>query len=68
MKILIKIIVSIALIILIVWKFPISKIIANLQNVKFGWLLLCFLISELVIVSQAFRWHYLLIVPKEQKY
>jgi len=67
MKTLIKIIVSVLLIILIVWKFPISKIIANLKNIQLGWLLLCFLISELVIVSQAFRWHYLLIVPKDQK-
>jgi len=67
MKTLIKIIVSALLIILIIWKFPISEIIANLQKVQLGWLLLGFLISELVIVSQAFRWHYLLIVPKEQK-
>jgi len=29
--------------------------------------LVCFLLGELVIVNQAFRWYYLLIVPKEQK-
>ncbi|MDR2594100.1 MAG: flippase-like domain-containing protein [Fibromonadaceae bacterium] len=63
----IKLIASILLIILILWKFPVSEIIANLQNAKIGWLLLAFLLSEFVILSQAFRWHYLLIVPKEQK-
>jgi len=67
MKALIKIIVSTLLVILIVWKFPVSEIIANLRNAKLSWFLLYFLISELVIVSQAFRWHYLLIVPKDQK-
>jgi len=67
MKIFVKLLVSVLLIILILWKFPVSEIIANLQNVRVGWLLLCFLIGELVIVNQAFRWHYLLIVPKEQK-
>jgi len=66
-KTLTKIIISALLIILIFWKFPISEIIANLRKVQLGWLLLCFLLSELVIVNQAFRWHYLLVVPKEQK-
>jgi uncharacterized membrane protein YbhN (UPF0104 family) len=63
----IKLIASILLMILLLWKFPVSEIIANLRNVQISWLLLCFLLSELVIVNQAFRWHYLLIVPKEQK-
>ncbi|MDR2582799.1 MAG: flippase-like domain-containing protein [Fibromonadaceae bacterium] len=67
MKILVKLLVSLLLLILILWKFPVSEIIANLQNVQVGWLLVCFLLGELVIVNQAFRWHYLLIVPKEQK-
>jgi len=67
MKIFVKLLVSILLIILILWKFPVSEIIDNLQNVQVGWLLVCFLLGELVIVNQAFRWHYLLIVPKEQK-
>jgi len=67
MKILAKLFVSALLLILILWKFPVSEIVANLQNVKIGWLLACFLLGELVIVNQAFRWHYLLIVPKEQK-
>jgi len=67
MKIFVKLLVSALLIILILWKFPVSEIIANLQNVQVGWLLVCFLLGELVIVNQAFRWHYLLIVPKEQK-
>jgi glycosyltransferase 2 family protein len=67
MKIFVKLLVSALLIVLILWKFPVSEIIANLQNVQIGWLLVCFLLGELVIVNQAFRWHYLLIVPKEQK-
>jgi len=67
MKIFIKLLVSTLLIILILWKFPVSDIIANLRNAKLGWFFLAFLMSELVILNQAFRWHYLLIIPKEQK-
>jgi len=67
LNIFVKLSISVLLIILILWKFPISNIISNLQNVQIGWLLLCFLLSELIIVNQAFRWHYLLIVPIEQK-
>jgi len=67
MKIIIKIAVSILLIILMLWKFPVSDIIVNLRNAKFGWVLLSFLLGELIILNQAFRWHYLLIIPKEQK-
>jgi len=67
LSLILKLVVSVLLIILILWKFPISEIIANLRKVQIGWLLLCFLLGELVILSQAFRWHYLLIVPKEQK-
>jgi len=67
MKIFVKLLVSTLLIVLILWKFPVSEIIDNLRNVQIGWLLVCFLLGELVIVNQAFRWHYLLIVPKEQK-
>ena len=67
MKIFIKLLVSTLLIVLILWKFPVSEITANLKNAQVSWFLLCFLLSELVIVNQAFRWHYLLIVPKEQK-
>jgi uncharacterized membrane protein YbhN (UPF0104 family) len=67
MKIFVKIIVSALLVILLLWKFPLAEIIANLRNAQFGWLLLAFLLSEFVILSQAFRWNYLLIVPKEQK-
>ncbi|MDR2580769.1 MAG: flippase-like domain-containing protein [Fibromonadaceae bacterium] len=66
-KLAIKLFVSILLIVLVIWKFPISNIIANLGNVKLGWFFVAFLLSELIIVNQAFRWHYLLIVPKEQK-
>ncbi len=67
MKIVIKIVVSLLLIALVLWKFPISNIIANLKNAHLGWILLAFLLGELIILSQAFRWHYLLLVPKEQK-
>jgi len=62
-----KLCISILLIVLLIWKFPVSDIIANLRNAKLGWLFLAFLMGELVIVNQAFRWHYLLIIPKEQK-
>jgi uncharacterized membrane protein YbhN (UPF0104 family) len=63
----VKIAVSILLVVLLVWKFPVSDIIANLKNANLGWFLAAFLLSELVIFNQAFRWHYLLIVPSEQK-
>jgi len=62
-----KLFISILLIVLLIWKFPVSDIIANLRNAKLGWFFLTFLMSELIILNQAFRWHYLLIVPKEQK-
>ena len=63
----IKLAVSILLLALVVWKFPVLNIAASLKNAEFSWLLLSFLLGELIILSQAFRWHYLLIVPKEQK-
>ncbi|MDR1759205.1 MAG: flippase-like domain-containing protein [Fibrobacter sp.] len=63
----IKLIISALLIALILWKFPISEIIVNLQKAKFGWVLIAFLLGELIILNQAFRWNYLLIVPGEQK-
>jgi uncharacterized membrane protein YbhN (UPF0104 family) len=67
LKFAIKLLVSVSLIILVLWKFPVSEIFANLHNSKIGWFLLAFLLSQLIIVNQTFRWHYLLIVPKEQK-
>jgi len=66
-KLLLKLTISTILVLLILWKFPIYEIIENLRFTKISWFLLAFLLSELVILSQAFRWHYLLIVPKEQK-
>jgi uncharacterized membrane protein YbhN (UPF0104 family) len=67
LKFAVKLLVSVSLIILVLWKFPVSEIISNLQNVKLGWFCAAFLFCELTIINQAFRWHYLLIVPKEQK-
>jgi uncharacterized membrane protein YbhN (UPF0104 family) len=64
---LVKLAISFLLLVLIVWKFPVSDIIVNLRGAKAGWVLLAFLFGELIILNQAFRWHYLLIVPKEQK-
>jgi len=66
-KLLLKLAISAILVVLILWKFPIYEIIENLRFIKISWFLLAFLLSEFVILSQAFRWHYLLIVPKEQK-
>ncbi|MCL2207256.1 MAG: flippase-like domain-containing protein [Fibromonadales bacterium] len=66
-KFAIKLAVSVLLVVLILWKFPVEDIIANLRNAKLGWVLLSFLLGELIILNQAFRWYYLLIVPKEQK-
>ncbi len=63
----IKLAISILLLALVVWKFPVFDIIANLKDARLGWILLAFLLGELIILSQAFRWHYLLLTPKEQK-
>jgi uncharacterized membrane protein YbhN (UPF0104 family) len=67
LKFAIKLFVSFLLVILVVWKFPISEIFVNLQNAKIGWFFAAFFFCELTVINQAFRWHYLLIVPKEQK-
>jgi uncharacterized membrane protein YbhN (UPF0104 family) len=55
------------LVALILWKFPIFEIIENLRSIKITWFLAAFLLGELIIINQAFRWYYLLIIPKEQK-
>jgi uncharacterized membrane protein YbhN (UPF0104 family) len=67
LKLTLKLAVSVILVFLIFWKFPVYEIIENLRYAKITWFLLAFLLGELVILSQAFRWRYLLIVPKEQK-
>jgi uncharacterized membrane protein YbhN (UPF0104 family) len=54
-------------VVLILWKFPIFEIIENLRSIKITWFLAAFLLGELIIINQAFRWYYLLIIPKEQK-
>ncbi|MCL2259820.1 MAG: flippase-like domain-containing protein [Fibromonadales bacterium] len=63
----IKLAISILLLALVVWKFPVYEIVQHIKNAKIGWLILAFVFGELIILNQAFRWHYLLIVPKEQK-
>ncbi|MDR0517146.1 MAG: flippase-like domain-containing protein [Fibromonadaceae bacterium] len=62
-----KFVVSMILVALILWKFPIFEIIENLRSIKITWFLAAFLLGELIIINQAFRWYYLLIIPKEQK-
>jgi len=63
----IKLAFSILLLGLVAWKFPVSGIIECLKNANIAWVLLAFLLGELIILNQAFRWNYLLLVPKEQK-
>jgi len=67
MKLLLKLVISTILVLLIFWKFPIYKIIENLRFIDMSWFMLAFLLSECVIINQALRWHYLLIVPSERK-
>jgi uncharacterized membrane protein YbhN (UPF0104 family) len=62
-----KLIVSFSLLAFIFYKFPISNILAVLKDTNYFWLAISFFVSELIILSQVFRWNYLLIVPKEQK-
>jgi uncharacterized membrane protein YbhN (UPF0104 family) len=63
----IKMAISILLLALLFWKFPVFEIIENLRSIKIIWFLAAFLLGELIIINQAFRWYYLLIIPKEQK-
>jgi len=62
-----KLAVSIFLIVFIFCKFPVRDIFAVLKNTNYLWLAISFLLGELIILNQALRWHYLLIVPSEQK-
>jgi uncharacterized membrane protein YbhN (UPF0104 family) len=62
-----KLAVSFFLVSFIFYKFPVRDILAVLKNTDYFWLAVSFLLSELIILNQAFRWHYLLIVPKERK-
>ncbi|GHV12030.1 hypothetical protein AGMMS49938_03790 [Fibrobacterales bacterium] len=66
-KLAIKLVISAVLVAVILWKFPIAAVVVQLQNAELKWFLLAFLLSEIIILSQAFRWHYLLIVPTETK-
>ena len=63
-----KILVSLVLVILIAWKFPVLEIIGSLSSVKISWFLLAFFLGELVILSQAVRWNYLLIEEQKPKF
>ena len=67
LSIALKLTISIFLIAFIFYKFPIDNILAVLKNTNYIWFAGSFLLGELIILNQAFRWHYLLIVPKEQK-
>jgi len=62
-----KLAVSVFLVIFIFYKFPVRDILAVLKNTNYFWLAISFLLGELIILNQALRWHYLLIVPSEQK-
>jgi len=62
-----KLAVSIFLIVFIFCKFPVRDIFTVLKNANCFWLAISFLLGELIILNQALRWHYLLIVPNEQK-
>jgi len=62
-----KLIVSSVLIVFVFYKFPLDNILTALKNADLAWFAVAFLLGELIILNQAFRWHYLLIVPKEQK-
>jgi len=62
-----KLAVSVFLIIFIFYKFPISDILAVLKNTDYFWLAVSFLLAEFIILNQAVRWRYLLIVPDERK-
>jgi len=62
-----KLAVSVFLVAFIFYKFPIGNILTVLRDVNYFWLAVSFLLGELVILNQALRWNYLLIVPNEQK-
>jgi len=62
-----KLAVSVFLVSFIFYKFPIRDIFAVLKNTNYFWLAISFLLCELIILNQAFRWHCLLTVPSERK-
>jgi uncharacterized membrane protein YbhN (UPF0104 family) len=62
-----KLAVSVFLIVFIFYKFPVRDIFAVLKNTNYFWLAVSFLLGELIILNQAFRWRYLLIVPNDRK-
>jgi uncharacterized membrane protein YbhN (UPF0104 family) len=62
-----KLIVSAILTAFVFYKFPVGDILTVLKNVDYAWLAVSFLLGELIILNQAFRWYYLLIVSEEQK-
>jgi uncharacterized membrane protein YbhN (UPF0104 family) len=62
-----KLAVSIFLILFIFYKFPIENIFTTLKSTNYFWFAISFLLGELIILNQTVRWHYLLIVPSEQK-
>jgi uncharacterized membrane protein YbhN (UPF0104 family) len=63
----IKLLVSALLLGFVFYRFPLGEITDCLRRINLGWFLAAFLLSELIIINQAFRWYYLLIIPKEQK-
>jgi len=62
-----KLAVSVFLVAFIFYKFPVRDIFAVLKNTNYFWLAVSFLLGELIILNQAIRWHYLLMVPSERK-
>jgi len=67
LRIALKLTVSIFFVAFIFYKFPVRDIFEVLKNTNYFWLAVSFLLVELIILNQALRWYYLLIVPDERK-
>lgn len=63
----IKLLVSALLLFFVFSRFPLGDIAVNLQKTNFLWFLAALGLGELMLLSQALRWHYLIILPSESK-
>ena len=67
LRLALKLAVSTFLAAFIFYKFPVGDILAVLKNTDYFWFAVAFLLAELIILNQAIRWNYMLIVDKESK-
>jgi uncharacterized protein (TIRG00374 family) len=63
----IKLFISVLLLVFVFTRFPLGEIADCMKNTNIGWFLAAIALGELMLLSQALRWSYLVILPKEAK-